>query len=575
MGVAHDGGYGEVCRVPADWVVPLPQGLTLFEAMALGTAGYTAGLAVELLELNGLAPANGKVLVNGATGGVATLAIDMLARQGYDVTAVTGKESEQGFLKAARRARSAAAPVARARHEAARKIAVGGGVRFGRRRAARLAHAHDAARRPDRELRQRRRHRAQDDGAAFHTARRAADRRQFGDHADAAAAQGLAAAGDRSQAAPPRANRCIRSGSTSSPASSTNAQGRGAGAARSLSFRNARGAGEAWAHIRDFHRRSIEERDAFWREEAQLIDWHRPFEQVLDYSRPPFARWFVGGTHQPLPQRGRPPSRDARRPESARLHLHRDRPGARLHLSRAARRSEPLRGRAAGEQGVGRGDRVLIYMPMIPEAVFAMLACARIGAIHSVVFGGFAAASLATRIDDAQPKVMITADAGMRGGRAILYKPLVDEAMRLARHPPAKVVIVNRGIDKEMKTVAGARPGLRRPARPTHGREGAGRVARIERAFLHPVHVGHDRKAQRRAARHRRLRRRARELDEAHLLRRAGRDDVHDLRHRLGRGPFVHRLRAAHPRHDDASCTKGCRSGPTPASGGRSSKRTR
>ena len=99
MGVAHDGGYGEYCRVPADWVVPLPQGLTLFESMALGTAGYTAGLAVELLQLNGLAPQNGKVLVNGATGGVATLTIDMLARQGYDITAVTGKESEQVFLK--------------------------------------------------------------------------------------------------------------------------------------------------------------------------------------------------------------------------------------------------------------------------------------------------------------------------------------------------------------------------------------------------------------------------------------------------------------------------------------------
>jgi NADPH2:quinone reductase len=99
MGVAHDGGYGEYCRVPADWVVPLPSGLSLFETMALGTAGYTAGLAVELLELNGLAPQNGKVLVNGATGGVATLAIDMLAGQCYDITAVTGKDSEHTFLK--------------------------------------------------------------------------------------------------------------------------------------------------------------------------------------------------------------------------------------------------------------------------------------------------------------------------------------------------------------------------------------------------------------------------------------------------------------------------------------------
>ena len=117
MGVAHDGGYAQYCRVPADWVVPLPQGLTLFEAMALGTAGYTAGLAVELLELNGLAPANGKVLVNGATGGVASLAIDMLAGLGYAISAVTGKDSEHDFLKkigaAEVLARSAIAPGSR------------------------------------------------------------------------------------------------------------------------------------------------------------------------------------------------------------------------------------------------------------------------------------------------------------------------------------------------------------------------------------------------------------------------------------------------------------------------------
>ena len=99
FGVAHDGGFAQVCRVPADWVVPLPQGLSSFEAMVLGTAGYTAGLAVELLELNGLAPSNGKVLVNGATGGVASLAIDMLAGKGYNVTALTGKDSEHTFLQ--------------------------------------------------------------------------------------------------------------------------------------------------------------------------------------------------------------------------------------------------------------------------------------------------------------------------------------------------------------------------------------------------------------------------------------------------------------------------------------------
>jgi NADPH2:quinone reductase len=99
FGVGHDGGYSQVCRVPADWVVPLPEGLTLFDAAALGVAGYTAGLAMELLELNGMAPNNGKVLVNGATGGVSTLAIDMLARLGYHVVAVTGKDAEHAYLE--------------------------------------------------------------------------------------------------------------------------------------------------------------------------------------------------------------------------------------------------------------------------------------------------------------------------------------------------------------------------------------------------------------------------------------------------------------------------------------------
>ena len=105
--------------------------------------------------------------------------------------------------------------------------------------------------------------------------------------------------------------------------------------------------------------------------------------------------------------------------------------------------------------GVKRGDRVLIYMPMIPEAVFAMLACARIGAIHSVVFGGFASHSLAARIDDARPKVMVSADAGMRAGKVVQYKPLLDEAIRLAESKPDKVVLVNRGLDTGMNRVAG------------------------------------------------------------------------------------------------------------------------
>jgi acrylyl-CoA reductase (NADPH) len=99
MGVSHDGGYAEYARVPADWAVPIPKGMSLFDAMALGTAGYTAALAVVRMETNGLAPANGPVVVSGATGGVGSLAIDMLSRLGYSVTALTGKESESAYLR--------------------------------------------------------------------------------------------------------------------------------------------------------------------------------------------------------------------------------------------------------------------------------------------------------------------------------------------------------------------------------------------------------------------------------------------------------------------------------------------
>ena len=105
--------------------------------------------------------------------------------------------------------------------------------------------------------------------------------------------------------------------------------------------------------------------------------------------------------------------------------------------------------------GVKKGDRVIVYMPMIPEACFAILACARIGAIHSVVFGGFAAASLAARIDDAKPALMITADGGSRMGKVVLYKSLVDESLKLAKHPPKKVLLFSRGLDPNMPVVQG------------------------------------------------------------------------------------------------------------------------
>jgi propionyl-CoA synthetase len=204
----------------------------------------------------------------------------------------------------------------------------------------------------------------------------------------------------------------------------------------------------------DYHRRSLADREGFWREKAALVDWHTPFTQVLDYSRPPFARWFVGGrinlchnaVDRHLATRAEQPALIYISTETG----HSARYTYRELLDEVNRCAAMLR-----ELGVGRGDRVLIYMPMIAEAVFAMLACVRIGAIHSVVFGGFAAASLATRIDDAKPKVMITSDAGMRGGKAVPYKHLVDEACRLAKHPPKQVIIVDRGIDSQMPRTKG------------------------------------------------------------------------------------------------------------------------
>ena len=204
----------------------------------------------------------------------------------------------------------------------------------------------------------------------------------------------------------------------------------------------------------EFYRRSIEDRDAFWAEQARLIHWHRPFDRVLDYSRPPFAKWFVGGLtnvcHNAIDRH-----LAARGDQNALIYISTE-TGQERSYSYRQLYSEVNRFAAVLQNlGVGKGDRVLIYMPMIAEAIFSMLACARIGAIHSVVFGGFASASLATRIDDARPKLLVTADAGMRGGKAIPYKHLVDEAMRLAGTPPQKVVIVNRGIDREMTLTPG------------------------------------------------------------------------------------------------------------------------
>ena len=195
----------------------------------------------------------------------------------------------------------------------------------------------------------------------------------------------------------------------------------------------------------DFYRHSIDNRDAFWGEQAALIEWNTPPQQICDYSNPPFAKWFVGGTtnlchnavDRHLKTRADQPALVA---ISTETDTERSYSYAELHAE-VQRMAATLQG-----LGVKKGDRVLIYMPMIAEAAFAMLACVRIGALHSVVFGGFASGSLASRIEDAEPVVVVSADAGSRGGKVVPYKPLLDEAIALSAHKPAAVLMVNRGL---------------------------------------------------------------------------------------------------------------------------------
>ncbi|MBL8343943.1 MAG: propionate--CoA ligase [Rubrivivax sp.] len=195
----------------------------------------------------------------------------------------------------------------------------------------------------------------------------------------------------------------------------------------------------------DFHRRSLQDREGFWAEQAKLIDWQQPFTQVCDNSRPPFTRWYVGGTtnlcHNAVDRHVA-----TRGAQNALIFVSTETNQERVY-SYAELHAEVQRMAASLiELGVKKGDRVLVYMPMIPEAAFAMLACTRIGALHSVVFGGFASVSLASRIDDAEPTVVVSADAGSRGGKVVPYKPLLDEAIALSKHKPGKVLMVNRGL---------------------------------------------------------------------------------------------------------------------------------
>ena len=203
----------------------------------------------------------------------------------------------------------------------------------------------------------------------------------------------------------------------------------------------------------DFYSRSLNERDAFWAEQAQLVEWKTQPQEICDYSNPPFAKWFVGGTTNLCHNAVDRHLKD-RADQAALIFVSTETNQEKVYSFRELHAEVQRMAASLKELGVQKGDRVLIYMPMIAEAAFAMLACARIGAIHSVVFGGFASGSLASRIEDAEPKLVISADAGSRGGKAVAYKPLLDEAIRLSSYKPDAVLLVDRGLSA-MNLVAG------------------------------------------------------------------------------------------------------------------------
>lgn len=184
--------------------------------------------------------------------------------------------------------------------------------------------------------------------------------------------------------------------------------------------------------------------EAFWAEAAEALHWYKRWDRVLDASNPPFYRWFPGAEcntcYNAL-------DRHVEAGHGARAALIYDSPVTNTVRTYSYAELRDTVARLAGAlqaRGVGRGDRVIIYMAMTPEAAMAMLACARIGAIHSVVFGGFAPRELATRIDDAKPKLMIASSCGLEPGRVVEYKPLLDQAIELASHKPDACLIFQR-----------------------------------------------------------------------------------------------------------------------------------
>ena len=499
IGESHWGGLAPRARVKGDWLVRVPEGLTTRQAMAIGTAGYTAALAVMAIERAGITKDRGEALVTGATGGVGGIAVALLARRGFRVVASTGKLGEAAYLKGLgaaevvdrgtlsqpgkplQKERWAAVVDSVGSHTLANACAqtqyegvvaacgLAQGMDFQATVAPFILRGVSLIGINSVIVPRERRERAWallarelppklldsmvEEIAIDQAIARAADLvagkvrgRLVVDVNRLAAEQAkpVLAAGAK-PAAPAKAS--------SAPQPPDDDDDRTVPLAKAAKKRAPTG-DETLTLYQGFYAGSLGNPERFWGGQAKLIEWEKQPAKVLEYSNAPFASWFVGGEtnlcfnaiDRHLLDRGK---QLALVWISTEVDQKREYTYAQLH-EEVGRFAAMLKA-----HGVGKGDRVLIYMPMVPEAVFAMLATVRLGAIHSVVFGGFAAASLAARIDDAQPKVMVTADAGMRMGKAIPLKPLVDESIRLSKSPPQHVIIVDRGIDKSMTRVAG------------------------------------------------------------------------------------------------------------------------
>ena len=203
---------------------------------------------------------------------------------------------------------------------------------------------------------------------------------------------------------------------------------------------------------KQLHAKSINQPEIFWAEAASQIDWFSPWDSVLDDSEAPFYHWFKGGK---LNTCYNAVDRHVAAGRGSQIALQYVSPVTDIEYGISYRELQAQVSRLAGYMdsiGVKKGDRVVIYMPMVPETAFAMLACARIGAIHSVVFGGFAANELATRINDAKPKLILSASCGIEPSGVIPYKPLLDAALDQASHKVDHCLILNRGqLEAELK----------------------------------------------------------------------------------------------------------------------------